>query len=88
MSQPTSSAVLCVSRARIAFLPPLSRQIFPILSALLILWGCPASAQLSQNSGINASDTYAIFDISFQGKQLLILIKRSTIPPRAQQAAY
>jgi pimeloyl-ACP methyl ester carboxylesterase len=68
MSQLTSSVARCVSRARIAFFPSLSRQIFQIVSALLILWVCPASAQLSQNSGINASDTYAIFDISFQGQ--------------------
>lgn len=34
----------------------------------LLLGANVASAQLSQNSGINANDTYAVFDVTFQGQ--------------------
>jgi pimeloyl-ACP methyl ester carboxylesterase len=35
---------------------------------LFLLASSPLVAQLSQNSGINASDTYATFDVTFQGQ--------------------
>jgi pimeloyl-ACP methyl ester carboxylesterase len=43
------------------------------LVAFLILAAHPASAQLSQNSGINQSDTYAVFDITIQGRGITTL---------------
>jgi len=67
MSQP-ASAVSGVFRGHLVFLSQQRSHVLSLILALLFLWVCPASAQLSQNSGINASDTYAIFDITFQGQ--------------------
>src|SRR6266480_573663 len=54
-----------IRRALVAFL---SQRALHLFVAALVIVVCPASAQLSQNSGINANDTYAIFDITFQGQ--------------------
>jgi pimeloyl-ACP methyl ester carboxylesterase len=50
-----------------------SSKAFLLLSAVLALAVGPALAQLSQNSGINPNDTYAVFDLTVQGQGTLTL---------------
>jgi hypothetical protein len=56
------------------------------LVAFLILAAQPASAQLSQNSGINPYDTYAVFDMTVQGRGIATL-SQSIYNPTTQTSS-
>src|SRR2546428_94909 len=65
---------MCLPRTSVAVIVSSSR-VFPRFAMLVVQAICIvllatniASAQLSQNSRINANDTYAIFDLTFQGQ--------------------
>ncbi len=56
------------------------------LVAFLILAAYPASAQLSQNSGINPYDTHAVFDVTVQGRGIATL-SQSIYNPTTQTSS-
>src|SRR5712664_208352 len=79
MPQPAFPAPCASPASDVVLLSRSWTQALWVMPALLILCICPASAQLSQNSGINASDTWATFDLTTQTQASSSSLTRPTI---------
>jgi hypothetical protein len=60
----------CVRTSKIVAQPT---PVLLLLSVIFIVAVGSASAQLSQNSGINPYDTYAVFDLTIRGRGVINL---------------